>query len=80
MEKSSISQGDNLSSTQGAEEGQNDTIARLLKRTEVLEQSQQEHRKEAKANEEIINAIRKEESDPDNADLADIWKKADDLI
>eukprot|EP00957_Ditylum_brightwellii_P067477 5122031-Ditylum_brightwellii.AAC.1 len=42
--KSSISQGDNLSSTLGAEEGQNNTIARLLKCTAALEQSQQEHR------------------------------------
>eukprot|EP00957_Ditylum_brightwellii_P155034 11800167-Ditylum_brightwellii.AAC.1 len=58
--KSSISQGDNLSSTLGAEEGQNNIIARLLKRTEALEQSQQEHRQEVKANKEIINTIRKE--------------------
>eukprot|EP00957_Ditylum_brightwellii_P128899 9832627-Ditylum_brightwellii.AAC.1 len=56
----SIIQGDNLSSTLGAEEGQNDTIARLLKHTEALEQSQQEHRQEVKENEDIINATQKE--------------------
>eukprot|EP00957_Ditylum_brightwellii_P126136 9615922-Ditylum_brightwellii.AAC.1 len=38
--KSTTSQGDNLSSTLGAEEGQTDTIDRLLKHTAVLDQSQ----------------------------------------
>ena len=69
-----------MSSTLGVEEGQNDTIARILKRTEALEQSQQEHRQEVKANKEIINMIQNEESDPDNTDLADIRKKTDDLV
>eukprot|EP00957_Ditylum_brightwellii_P014253 1073074-Ditylum_brightwellii.AAC.1 len=52
--ESSVSQGDNVSFTLGAEEVQNDAIVRFLKRTEAIKQSQQEHRKEAKANEEII--------------------------
>ena len=69
-----------MSSTLGAEEGQNNTIARLLKRTAALEQSQQEHRQEVKAKEDTINAIRQVELDPDNTDLDNIKKKTDDLM
>ena len=69
-----------MSSTLGAEEVQNDAIVRLLKQTEAIKQSQQEHRKEAKANKEIIKALQKEESWMDNTDLDDIMKKTENLM